>query len=810
VVYLAEQERPRRTVALKVIRPGFVSEGLLRRFEHEATVLARLQHPGIAQIYEAGTAEGAGVPGAQPYFAMELVRGPTLTEYARTARLGLAEKLELMARVCDAVHHAHQKGVIHRDLKPGNILVALDEGSGGAPTSGTAGGAAGLPQPKVLDFGVARITDSDSAVTMHTDAGQLVGTLAYMSPEQAAGDPSAVDVRSDVYSLGVMLYEMLSGRLPREAARRSGPEAVRAVREEEPASLSSVDRSLRGDVETIVSKALQREKERRYASADALGADLRRHLRNEPIQARPPTAGYQLRKFARRNKTLVGAAGAVVLALVLGVLGTGWQAVKAVRAQGETQRMVDAGRRINGFLQDVLMAADPALTRGAPATVRDVLDRQESRIDGAFGDDPLVRSELHKLVGGAYYRMGVPDKAERHLRAAVEEYAEQSPEPTQDSIDAMLMLSTVLLDGGQIAEGAEVTRRALEASRRVLGPSNQYTIDAANNMAAVQLSQGHAAEAEATLRETLRLAGDSLAPASDSAMALRGNLSAALFRQGRVKEAVEVLREVYTTAAGTLGEDHPDVLRQGGELAIYLDTLGETDEAERLLRRIVELKERVLTAEHPDTQEAMHKLAAMLRSHGRAAEGLALVRRVVELRERLRGADHPLTLRALQTEAECLRDSKQGEEAERTWRELIDRAAAGPAADRTEAEGVFAAYSLGLYLLQSGRAADAEGLLARAAERVQLLVANGGWHAAIVGEKYGMALRDIGKYAEAEGRLLRAYEEVSGELGHEHEQSRKVAAEVAALYRSWGRGAETGVWEDKAAAPGALKTAGPD
>jgi eukaryotic-like serine/threonine-protein kinase len=271
VVYEAEQEQPRRTVALKVIKSGLGDPKLVRRFEQESLALGRLQHPGIAQIYEAGTAETGFGP--QPYFAMEFIRGESLLQYAKAHQLSIRQRLELMAKICEAVHHAHQRGIIHRDLKPGNILV--DE----------------TGQPKILDFGVARAINSDAHVSRQTDLGQLVGTLAYMSPEQVLADPLELDTRSDVYALGVVLYELLAGRLPYTVSPRLH-EAVQTIREEEPRPLSTFNSAYRGEIETIVCKALEKDKTRRYASTAELGADIRRYLQDEPIMARPASATY--------------------------------------------------------------------------------------------------------------------------------------------------------------------------------------------------------------------------------------------------------------------------------------------------------------------------------------------------------------------------------------------------------------------------------------------------------------------------------------------------------------------------------------
>jgi WD40 repeat protein/serine/threonine protein kinase len=339
-VYEARQEHPSRTVALKIIRPGIASPAVLRRFTHEAQILGQLEHPGVACIYEAGIAEVRASPSAddgQPprplhFFAMEFVRGQTLTDYASRRELGISGRLELFARICDAVQHAHQKGVIHRDLKPANILV-VDDAAAGAPTAGPVG------HPKILDFGVARLTDAGvQAMTLQTDVGQLIGTLPYMSPEQVLADSRALDARSDIYSLGVILFELLSGRRPYDLHGRSLAEAARVIAEQEPTRLGSLDTALRGDLDTIVLKALEKEKDRRYLSAADLAADIRRYLSDQPIAARPQTTFYLLRKFARRNRGLVIGSTAAVLSLVVGLI------VVSILAHREAQQRRAAER----------------------------------------------------------------------------------------------------------------------------------------------------------------------------------------------------------------------------------------------------------------------------------------------------------------------------------------------------------------------------------------------------------------------------------------------------------------------------------
>jgi WD40 repeat protein/serine/threonine protein kinase len=357
-VYEAEQEHPRRTVALKVIKPGLASPQLLRRFEQESQALGRLQHPGIAQIYEAGTADTGFGP--QPFFAMEFIGGPSLMEYAEQRRLNAKQKLEIMGKVAEAVHHAHQRGLIHRDLKPGNILV--DQ----------------TGQPKILDFGVARVTDSDSQATMQTDVGQLVGTLAYMSPEQVVADPLELDTRSDVYALGVIMYELLSGRMPYPISKKLH-EVIQAIREQDPQRLSTIDRVYRGDIETIAAKALEKDKTRRYGSAAEFSADIGRYLKDEPIVARPASATYQLQKFARRHTALVVGIAAAVVFLVVGGAFSLWQASVARR---ERDRATTA-EKLATTERDRALAAQQLATKAEEEAQqqRDIAVTEQKRAD---------------------------------------------------------------------------------------------------------------------------------------------------------------------------------------------------------------------------------------------------------------------------------------------------------------------------------------------------------------------------------------------------------------------------------------------
>ncbi len=693
-VYLAEQEHPHRQVALKVIRAETLAPKLLRRFELEAEVLGRLQHPGIAQIYQAGTQETP--QGLQPYFAMEFVRGEPLDEYARRRELGTRARLELAARVCDAIEHAHQKGIIHRDLKPGNILVTGDG------------------QPKILDFGVARLTDADvRSTTLHTDVGAMIGTLPYMSPEQASGDPEALDTRSDVYSLGVVFYELLTGRLPYEVNWKLLSEAVRAIREEEPSKLGTHDRALRGEVETIVRKALEKDKGRRYASASALATDIRHYLAYEPIDARPPSAWYQLKKFARRNKVLVGSTAAVFLALVAGTAVATDQAVRARRAQEEERKQAriasekeqfaleqeaeakkqaalakqqetiareqleratieqKKAEEAAAFLKSLFEGLDPYVAQGADtALLSKILSQAEKRISTELSGLPEVEAGIRQTLGEAYSNLGQYDRAEQELRKAEALEVRLFGEDDRRTFATRQSLARLRYARGEHAAAEGFLRALAERQERVLGPDDRDTFETRLLLGEALNRQGRHREAETILRAVRSRQQELFGPEDDGVLETMFSLATALYSQNPYEEALQnpheeaeaLLSDVFYKWSQTLGDDDPRTVEALGNLALVLEKQKKYAEAEEAEHEVLERLGRTLGPENPRTLGFLNNLGSCLARQGKLEEAETCYRRCLDLRRKVLGARHADTLLSLSNLADYV--MKQGRRAE--------------------------------------------------------------------------------------------------------------------------------------------------
>ena len=585
-VYKAEQDAPRRIVALKVIKPGVLSPDHLHRFGRETEVLGRLKHPGIAQIYDAGTAAG----GHTPFFAMEYVAGRPLTRYAEAAQLDTSARLTLLAQVADAVHHAHQRGVIHRDLKPSNILV--DE----------------TGQPKILDFGIARVTDSDVQATLQTSAGEVVGTLPYMSPEQIAADPLELDTRSDVYALGVILYELLARRLPIDVSRRNLTEAARAITDDEPAPLREADTTLDGDVERIVTKALEKQKNERYQSAADLAADIRRYLADEPIAARPLTALYQLRKFTRRHRALVGGAAATLAALVVGLVATGYFMFEARAERDRAEQEATKAVAINDFLQETLGSANPYEGTGREVSVLDALGVATEKINESFADQPEIRAAVAHTIGSTYRDLGEIDRAEPLLRSALEIRKGLFADPYRDVLESLNALGELFYYKRDTDAAEALWREALEIGRSLCGETHADVAEMLNNLGIIQRIRDDYPAAEAMLQEALAIQRSLFGDVHEEVANTLGNLATVHLAQSDYVAAEPLLRNALDISRTALGADHVQVGLFQRDLGATLMRLQRHVEAEEFLSRAYAL----LQTELGDYQETRRTVSFLV------------------------------------------------------------------------------------------------------------------------------------------------------------------------------------------------------
>ncbi len=651
IVYLAEQTEPvRRQVALKVIRSGLDTREVVARFEAERQALARLDHPAIARVYDAGqTADG------RPWFAMEYVDGERITDHCDRLRLGTGERLELFVQICEGIQHAHHRGIIHRDVKPSNVLVGTLDGR---------------PSPKIIDFGVAKATEQRlTERSLFTELGVLVGTPEYMSPEQAGMGPLDVDTRTDIYSLGVLLYELLTGELPFDPATLRASalgEILRRIREEVPSRPSTriselgeraadsasrrhsdpltLRRQLAGDLDVITMKSLDKDRERRYGSAAELAADVRRHLNDEPVLARPPSALYQVRKLVARNKV----PAALVALLVLTLLGVSMvmsvlyrrsqdHLARAIAAEADAAKEAASVRQVSDFLTGLFQGADPGRTGGEKVTARKLLDDGAARIATGLAGEPEVQAEMLEVVGNLYFSLGVYDESRRLLERSLALRRDLHGENHATIADSALSLAILLREIGEYDRAQELYREALEYWGRTFGADSLEAARPLEGLGLTLAEDSDYDEAIALLERSLSIQRAAPPGHEKELASVLHNLAQALKWKGDMAEAEPIYREALEIRTRVLGIDHPMTTITMGNLGSMLSQQGRWDEAESLERQTLEARIRVLGEDHVDVALARNNLAMTYFNLGRYDEAEPLLRLAIATNRRIHG-----------------------------------------------------------------------------------------------------------------------------------------------------------------------------
>jgi len=714
-VWLAEQVEPlRRRVAIKVIKLGMDTKHVVARFESERQALALMDHQAIARVFDAGsTAEG------RPYFVMEYVPGVPLTEHCDTHKLPTAARLALFMQVCDGVQHAHQKAVIHRDLKPSNILVALVDGK---------------PQPKIIDFGIAKAVGARlTEKTLFTEIGSVIGTPEYMSPEQADLTSQDVDTRTDVYSLGVILYQLLTGELPFSSGQlrsSSYEELRRKLREVEPPAPStkvstlgavstetaanrktdvvSLRRALKGDLDAITLKALEKERARRYGSPAELAADVQRHLRNEPVLASPPSWAYRARKYVRRHRMGVALAATLLALLASFSVAMAVQAQRVARERDRANREAASAKRVADFMTRMFRVSSPNEARGSSVTAREILDKASMDVD-SLSSDPELQARLQYTMGIVYKNLGLMKQGEGLLKAARETQGRLLGAEHLETLATTFQLGETKFLQGLFADAETLLRQALAGQRRLLGPENPATLRTMGVLANLLSRTGRLADAVSMMQQTVPLMRKTLGPEAPQTLASTSQLAAMLGDVGKLPEAEALFRQVLEAQTRVLGPDHPDTANTLGDLASVLEERGELAEAEKLQRQSLEVSQRVLGPDNINTLVSLANLANLLAKQGRLQDAEALAREANERRRRALGPEHPDTISGLVTLGTILASEGRLPDAEGLHRQALEIDARVLGADHPSTALVKLALAGDLAL--GGRRAEAVALL---------------------------------------------------------------------------------------------------
>jgi non-specific serine/threonine protein kinase/serine/threonine-protein kinase len=746
VVFLAEQEYPvRRRVALKVIKPGMDTRQVVARFEAERQALALMDHPGIARVLDGGETESA-----RPYFVMELVDGVPVTEFCDSNHFTIPQRLELFIGICQAVQHAHQKGVIHRDLKPSNILACLNDGKSAV---------------KVIDFGIARAIEGKlTEHTFCTQLGTMVGTPLYMSPEQVESGGLDIDTRADIYSLGVLLYELLAGTTPFPRQRlqsASADEVRRIICEEEPFRPSTqvrllgdalqavtanrqsepgrLSRLLRGELDWIVMKCLEKDRTRRYATANALSLDIERYLKGEPLEAGPPSAGYKLRKFASRHSRLLASATAFVLLLMAAAAVSAWLAVRAMKAERAASLARDrvvaeknradeesaVNQEVLAFLKsDLLGQADvgnqPAAGgRNRNVTVRELLDRASQSIETRFRGQALPEASIRSTLGEAYLGLGEYSKARKHLERALTLLMARRGDHHRDTLDCMNALATLHWQSGSAEEAEKLYREVHVGLGCLMGEDHLDTLLVLNNLAMLDGARGRHEEAESKFQRVVEGFRTHLGDDDPRTLLAMGNLAATHGQRGDHARANELNRQLIAELSNhpDFGPDHPRTLFLMNNLATGYLQLKEYASAQSLFEEVLQARRAELEPAHPDTLATMNALAVVYQEQNEFEKAEPLVEEALKAAMVKPGPRHPLTLNIMNGLATLRARQGRVDEATTLFEQVLAARRATLAADHPDT--ILSIHNLGAHYMALGSLDRAEPLLVEAAEQAR-------------------------------------------------------------------------------------------
>jgi serine/threonine protein kinase/Tfp pilus assembly protein PilF len=793
-VWLAEQKEPvRRRVALKLVKAGMNTREVMARFSSERQALALMDHHAIARVFDAGA-----TPNGAPYFAMEYVAGVPITTYCDNHKLSTRERLELFTLVCEGVQHAHQKAIIHRDLKPSNILVTeLD----------------GHAAPKIIDFGVAKaLSQKLIADTMFTRVGTLLGTPEYMSPEQANSSGEDIDTRSDVYSLGIILYELLAGAPPLDFRKIAFDEFMRRLRDEEPPKPSTKIRTqdpatstevarnrhtepltlanqVRGDLDSIALKALEKNRMRRYGSPSDLAADIGRYLKNEAVLAVPPSAAYRARKFARRYRASLATACAFALVLVAAAAVSIRQSLRENREAAEAQA-------VNDFLQkDLLAQASASVQAGTHAKpdpdlkVRTALDRAAARITGKFDGQPDVEAAIRDTIGVTYMDLGLYAEARTQLQRALDLHRQVQGARNPRTLRTLDYLGHTAYDQGKYPEAEALLSQSLEMQRRVSGPENPDTLDTLNNLAATYWSEGKYPQAEALYTPTLEVQRRVLGPENPKTLLSMINLANVYFSEGKYAQAESLYFQALESSNRVMGPEHPSTLLTMNDLAGAYYSEGKYAQAEALYTQVLDISRRVLGPEHPSTLTPAMNLASVYYKQSKYPQAEALYSQTLEIQRRILGPEHSSTLNTLINLAMTEVSEGRYSQAETHYSQgaEISRRVLGPKHPFTLA---FMSDMPDPFYLQ-GKYVQAEALFAQALAADRLIL--GPEHPSTLDTlaDIGFMYQREGKYDSAETYSAQALAGRRHALGPDHLDTMDAQANLALAFVSQGKIAES-------------------